>query len=233
LQAEFHADAPRRLLVVEDDRKLASTLKRGLDREGYGVDLASDGNEALALSSTTQYDAVVLDVLLPGRDGRSVCQALRERDKWLPVLMLTALGDVEDRVRGLDVGADDYLVKPFDFAELLARLRALLRRGPSQRPLTIEQGDLHLDPHTRTLTRAGSRSVLTQREYDVLEYMLLRPGEVISREQLLKAVWAENYDGSPNVVDVYIGYLRRKLDRPNRPDALKNVRGQGFVLDPE
>ena len=232
MQAEFHAEAPRRLLVVEDDRKLASTLKRGLDREGYSVDLAHDGNEALALSSRTQYDVILLDVLLPGRDGRSVCQALRERDTWLPVLMLTALGDVDDRVRGLDVGADDYLVKPFDFAELLARLRSLIRRGPSERPRVIEQGNLRLDPFTRTLTRAGSASELTGREYDVLEYMLLRPGEVISRQQLLDAVWTEHYDGSPNVVDVYIGYLRRKLDRPSKPDPLKNVRGEGFVLDP-
>jgi len=219
------------VLLVEDDVKFAGTVARGLEREGYTVDLAHTGDQALAEASAREYDAVILDVLLPGIDGHTVCRALRERDRWVPVLMLTALGEVADRIRGLDSGADDYLVKPFDFGELLARLRALIRRGPSERPTPIEVGDLHADPLTRVVTWAGHAAELTPREYDLLAFMLRRPGELISRTQLLEQVWAEDYGGSPNIVDVYIGYLRRKLERPSLPRLIRTVRGAGFVLE--
>jgi two-component system, OmpR family, response regulator len=229
-----NAGVPRtlpRLLLVEDDRKLARTLVRGLEREGYAVASAWTGDEALARAAERDYDVVVLDLLLPGTDGHAVCQALRRRDRWVPVLMLTALGAVEDRIRGLDAGADDYLVKPFDFGELLARLRALIRRGPLERPTAIEVGALNADPMTRIVTWAGSDTELTPREFQLLEFMLRRPGQLISRGQILAHVWAEDYDGSPNVVDVYIGYLRRKLERAGSPRLIRTVRGAGFVLE--
>jgi two-component system, OmpR family, response regulator len=220
-----------RLLLVEDDLKLARTVQRGLEGEGYAVDLAHTGDEALADTALHDYDAVILDVLLPGVDGHDVCRALRTRDRWVPVLMLTALGDVEDRIRGLDAGADDYLVKPFDFGELLARIRALLRRGPSERPAPLVVGDLHADPLTRVVTWHGEAVDLTPREYELLEFMLRRPGQLLSRSQLLAAVWSADFEGSPNVVDVYIGYLRRKLERGSAPPLIRTVRGVGFVLE--
>jgi two-component system OmpR family response regulator len=220
-----------RVLLVEDDVKLARTVKRGLAHEGYAVDLAHTGDEAIASADARDYDAVILDVLLPGRNGHEVCQTLRERDPWLPVLMLTALDDVEDRIRGLDMGADDYLVKPFDFGELLARLRALIRRGPSERPAPLAVGELRADPLSRSVTWAGHSAELSPREYELLEFMLRRPGQVISRAQLLEHVWSKDYDGSHNVVDVYIGYLRKKLDQPRLPSLIRTVRGAGFVLD--
>jgi two-component system, OmpR family, response regulator len=219
------------VLIVEDDSKLASTLKRGLEGEGFEIDVEHDGNAALKATARTDYDAVVLDVLLPGVDGRAVCQALRERDRWIPVMMLTALSDVDDRIRGLNLGADDYLGKPFDFGELLARLRALVRRGPTERPVVLEVGDVRADPLTRTVSRGNTSVELTIREYELLAYMLRRPGAVISREQLLHQVWSEDWTGSPNVVDVYIGYLRRKLEQPPLPPLIRNVRGAGFVLE--
>jgi two-component system OmpR family response regulator len=225
------ADLGPRLLLVEDDLKLARTLQRGLQHEGYGVDAVHTGADALTATDTRDYDAVILDVLLPGVGGHEVCRVLRTRDRWLPVLMLTALGNVEDRIRGLDIGADDYLVKPFDFGELLARVRALIRRGPSERPAPIEVGELRADPMTRVVTWAGHTAELTPREYGLLEFMLRRPGQVVSRSQLLEQVWAEDYAGSPNVVDVYIGYLRRKLERPSLPRLIRTVRGAGFVLE--
>jgi two-component system, OmpR family, response regulator len=216
-----------RLLLVEDDLKLSHTLGRGLRQEGYGVDEAHTGDEALLALAKTDYDMVVLDVLLPGPDGYEVCRWLRARNPWLPVLMLTALGDVQDRIRGLDTGADDYLVKPFDFGELVARVRALLRRGPSERPASIEVGGVRADPYTRTVTWAGDEAELTPREYELLEFMLHRAGDAVARSELLAHVWAEDYGGSPNVVDVYIGYLRRKL-----PGLIRTERGVGFVLEP-
>ena len=216
-----------RLLIVEDDVKLANTLGRGLRREGYGVDEAYTGNEALEALAKHDYDAVVLDVLLPGPDGYEVCRSLRRRNPWLPVLMLTALGDVQDRIRGLDTGADDYLVKPFDFGELVARIRALLRRGPSERPAPIAVGGVRADPYTRIVTWAGHEAELTPREYELLEFMLHRADDPVARSELLAHVWAEDYPGSPNVVDVYIGYLRRKL-----PGLIRTMRGVGFVLEP-
>jgi|SRR5579884_75567 len=219
-----------RLLVVEDDVKLARTLRRGLQHEGYTVDLAHTGDAALEQTLEHDYDAIVLDVLLPRLDGYAVCKALRERDPWVPVLMLTALDEVADRIRGLDTGADDYLVKPFDFGELVARIRALTRRGPTERPLPIEAGSLRADPLTRRVTWGGRDVELSPREFELLSFMLRRPGEVVSRAQLLEQVWGEDHEGSPNVVDVYLGYLRRKLEPPR---LIRTVRGAGFVVEPE
>jgi two-component system OmpR family response regulator len=220
-----------RLLVVEDDVKLARALERGLQREGYAVDLAGTGDDALSQATANDYDAVVLDVMLPGRDGFSVCRTMRTNERWAPVLMLTARDQVTDRIRGLDAGADDYLVKPFDFGELLARLRALIRRGPSERPPILEVGDLHIDPAARIVTRAGRAIELTVREFALLQFLVQRAGEVVSREQLLEHVWDSTEEGSTNVVDVYIGYLRNKVERPFRGKIIRTVRGIGFMLE--
>jgi two-component system OmpR family response regulator len=222
-----------RLLVVEDDAKLVRALERGFQREGYAVDLARTGHEALTHASEHDYDAVVLDVMLPGADGFSVCRELRRRERWVPVLMLTARDLVTDRIRGLDAGADDYLVKPFDFGELLARVRALIRRGPSERPPVLQVGDLRVDPATHVVTRAGREVELTVREFAVLHFLAQRAGEVVSREQLLEHVWEEGEDGSTNVVDVYVGYLRKKLEQPFRRPLIRTVRGVGFRLEPK
>jgi two-component system OmpR family response regulator len=222
-----------RLLIAEDDPKLARALDRGLRRAGYGVDVASDGDAALLNARVYDYDAVVLDVMLPSRDGFDVCRTLRDERRWTPVLLLTARDQVADRIRGLDAGADDYLVKPFDFGELLARLRALTRRGPSPRPPTLAVGDLRVDPATHTVTRAGRPVELTAREFAVLEYLAGHHGEVVTRTQLLDHVWDENFYGSTNVVDVYVGYLRGKLERPFGRRLIHTVRGVGYRLEPE
>jgi len=219
-----------RLLVVEDDVKLARALERGLQREGYAIDVADTGDHALTQATANDYDAVVLDVMLPGRDGFDVCREMRRAERWAPVLMLTARDQVSDRIRGLDAGADDYLVKPFDFGELLARLRALIRRGPSERPPVLEVGELRIDPAARIVTRAGKQIELTVREFALLHFLAQRAGEVVSREQLLEHVW-DNDEGSTNVVDVYVGYLRNKLERPFRGKIFRTVRGIGFMLE--
>jgi len=220
-----------RLLVVEDDAKLVRALQRGLQHEGYAVDVAMSGDDALAQADAADYDAIVLDLMLPGVDGFSVCQELRRRERWTPVLMLTARTTVGDRIRGLDAGADDYLIKPFDFGELLARLRALMRRGPAEEPATLVIGNLAVDPATRLVTREGDGEgiELTGREFAVLEFLARTPGRVVTRAELIEHVWAEDYDGSPNIVDVYIGYLRKKLGRR----LIRTVRGTGFVLELE
>src|SRR3954449_4046671 len=189
-----------RLLLVEDDEKLARSVTRGLRGEGYAVDLAVDGDTALIQASVYDYDAIVLDVMLPGRDGFEVCRTLRERGCWSPLLMLTARDGVGDRIGGLDAGADDYLAKPFDFGELLARLRALLRRAPEERPARIEAGDLVVDPATRAVTRSGTLVELTAREFAALEYPARHSGEVVTRGALLDHVWDVNFEGSTNVV---------------------------------
>jgi DNA-binding response OmpR family regulator len=225
--------AGMRLLLVEDDLKLSRALARGLAGEGFSVDLAHSGDEAISRALERDYDAIVLDVLLPGADGYEVCERLRARDRWVPVLMLTALGEVADRIRGLEIGADDYLIKPFDFGELLARVRALIRRGPSQRPVALELGGVHADPFTRIVTWDGRSVELTPREYALLSFLLRRAGEVVSREQLMAGVWSDQDDPSPNVVDVYIGYLRRKLDAPSGRRLIRTVRGAGFILEPD
>ena len=223
-----------RLLLIEDDVKLVRALQRGLQREGYAVDLAGNGDEALAQARAYDYDALVLDVMLPGTDGFTVCRELRRSEQWVPVLMLTARDHVKDRIGGLDAGADDYLVKPFDFGELLARLRALIRRGPSERPSVIEIGDLRVDPAAHTVARAGREVELTPREFALLLFLARRAGEVVSRTELLEHVWDDAEDGSTNVVDVYVGYLRRKLEKPfRRRRLIRTVRGVGFMLEPK
>jgi two-component system, OmpR family, response regulator len=218
-----------RLLLVEDDAKLASAVCRGLRGEGYAVDHAADGEAALADAHVWDYDAVVLDLMLPRRDGFEVCRVLRERGDGVPILVLTARGNVDDRIRGLDAGADDYLAKPFDFGELLARLRALIRRGPSQRAPQLTIGELVVDPARHAVSCAGEPVELTAREFSVLEYLARRPGELVTRTELLDHVWDANHEGSTNVVDVYVGYVRRKLGRP----MIRTVRGAGFILDAE
>jgi two-component system, OmpR family, response regulator len=218
-----------RLLLVEDDVKLVRALARGLEREGYHVDVAPSAEDGLVQVARHDYEAVVLDVMLPGADGFSMCQSLRRTDRWVPVLMLTARSDIGDRIRGLDAGADDYLVKPFDFGELLARLRALIRRGPTERPAVLEVGELRVDPVARVVTLSGVAVDLSPREFAVLEFLARHAGRPASRTQLLEHVWDEE-DVSPNVVDVYVGYLRKKLDRPAEPQLIRTVRGVGFVL---
>jgi two-component system OmpR family response regulator len=220
-----------RILVVEDDIKLVRALRRGLHQEGYAVDVAGTGDDGLVQATTHDYAALVLDLMLPGLDGFEVCAELRRRERWMPVLMLTARTDVRDRIRGLDGGADDYLVKPFDFGELLARLRVLVRRGPSVRTPQLDIGDLRVDSATRIVTRAGRQVELTAREFDVLEVLARSPRKPVTRRSLLEAVWTDSYQGSPNIVDVYIGYLRRKLESPTGPQLIKTVRGKGFMLE--
>jgi two-component system OmpR family response regulator len=215
-----------RLLVVEDDAKLAAAVARGLRAEGYAVDLCADGEAALAQAAVHPYDGIVLDLMLPRRDGLAVCRALRERGCWAPVLVLTARGGVGDRIRGLDAGADDYLPKPFDFGELLARLRALIRRTPAERPARLAVGDLVLDPATHRVACAGRPVELTAREFAVLEFLARHAGEAVSRSALLDHVWDENFYGSTNVVDQYVGALRRKLGA----DRIATIRGVGFRL---
>jgi two-component system, OmpR family, response regulator len=221
-----------RLLLVEDDERLSASLARGLRGEGYAVDVAATGEDAIVHARVYEYDVVILDVMLPGLDGVSVCRTLREAERWCPVLMLTARDGVADRIRGLDAGADDYLVKPFDFGELVARVRALLRRGTPERPAVLTAGDLELDPATRTVIRAGRLVALSAREFAIVEYLLRRAGEVVSRSDLLEHVWDRNFEGSTNVVDVYVGYLRRKLEDPFGRPLIRTVRGAGYVIEP-
>jgi two-component system OmpR family response regulator len=195
------------------------------------VDTADNGDDALAQAIRNDYDAVVLDVMLPGLDGFTVCESMRRNDRWAPVLMLTARDQVRDRIRGLDAGADDYLVKPFEFGELVARLRALTRRRQTERPAVIEVGELSLNPAKRRVTLAGREIELTVREFALLQFLALHAGEVVSREELLEHVWDTSEDGSTNVVDVYVGYLRNKLERPVDRKLIRTVRGIGFVLE--
>jgi two-component system OmpR family response regulator len=220
------------ILLVEDELKMARALRRGLEQEGHAVDVSVDGDDALRRAVELDYDAIVLDVMLPGRDGFSVCRELRSRGRWAPVLMLTARDAVEDRIRGLDAGADDYLVKPFAFGELLARLRALVRRGASERPPVITVGDVALDPAAHTVIRGGTPVELSAREFSLLEFLMRHAGEVVSRTRILEQVWDVNYSGFSNVVDVYVGYLRRKLEQPFGRPLIRTVRGVGYVVEP-
>jgi two-component system OmpR family response regulator len=219
------------ILLVEDELKMARALRRGLEQEGHSVDSATDGDDALSRGVEFEYDAIVLDVMLPGRDGFSICRELRARDRWAPVLMLTARDAVEDRIRGLDAGADDYLVKPFAFGELLARLRALVRRGVSERPAIITVGDVELDPAAHTVTREGRLVDLSVREFSLLEFLMRHAGEVVTRTRILEQVWDVNYDSFSNVVDVYVGYLRRKIELPFGRSFIRTVRGVGYVVE--
>jgi two-component system OmpR family response regulator len=220
-----------RVLVVEDEVKMVRAIRRGLEQEGYAVDTAPDGDEALYLAGENDYDAVVLDVMLPGLDGFEVCRRLRAAGRWAPVVMLTARDTVEDRIEGLDCGADDYMVKPFAFGELLARLRALIRRGATERPVVLRAGDLVLDPAAHTVTRAGTRVELSAREFTLLEFLMRHAGEVVTRSAILEHVWDYNYNGFSNVVDVYVSYLRRKLEQPFGRAVIRTVRGVGYALE--
>jgi two-component system, OmpR family, response regulator len=222
-----------RILVVEDELKMASLLRRGLQEEGHAVDLARTGDDALWMARATEYDAVVLDLMLPGLDGIEVCRRLRESDVWAPVLMLTARDGVDDRIAGLDSGADDYLPKPFSFAELLARLRALVRRGAGERPAVLEVGDLRLDPATRRAWRGEVEVSLSAKEFALLEAFMRRPGDVLSRYQLLEHAWDYGYENRSNVIDVYVRYLRDKVDRPFGRASIETVRGVGYRLRDE
>jgi len=219
-----------RVLIVEDEVKMASLIRRGMREEGLAADVAIRGEDALWMAASTEYDAIVLDVMLPGLDGFETCRRLREDGVWTPVLMLTARDAVEDRVAGLDTGADDYLTKPFSFAELLARLRALVRRGPMERPTVLAVGDLRLDPGTCQVWRGDAEIDLSQKEFALLETFMRRPGEVLSRYQLLEHAWDYEYEHRSNVVDVYVRYLREKIDRPYGKRSLETVRGSGYRL---
>jgi two-component system, OmpR family, response regulator len=219
-----------RLLVVEDNAKMRDVLRRALGDAGYAVDAVEDGREGLAYACATPFDAIVLDVMLPGMNGLEVCRTLRRRGVWTPVIMLTARDAVSDRVDGLDSGADDYLVKPFAVSELLGRLRALLRRGAGPRPPVLECGPLSLDPATRTVTCAGEHVELSAREQALLEFLLRHPGQVLSRTTITEHVWGYGYDGGSNVVDVYVKYLRDKIDRRFGLDLVQTVRGVGYRL---
>jgi two-component system, OmpR family, response regulator len=222
-----------RILVVEDELKMAGLLRRGFQEEGHAVDLARTGDDALWMARATEYDALVLDLMLPGIDGLEVCRRLREGGVWAPVLMLTARDGVEDRVAGLDAGADDYLPKPFSFAELLARLRALVRRGANERPTVLEVGDLRLDPATRRAWRGDVEVKLSAKEFALLEAFMRRPGDVLSRYQLLEHAWDYGYENRSNVIDVYVRYLRDKVDRPFGRASIETVRGVGYRLRDE
>jgi two-component system OmpR family response regulator len=219
-----------RILVVEDEPKLGRLLVRGLGEEGHPTDLAPTGEEALWMAGAAPYDAIVLDVMLPGIDGFATCTELRARGVWTPVLMLTARDAVDDKIEGLDTGADDYLVKPFAFSELLARLRALARRAPSERPTALQVDDLRLDPATHRAWRGDDELDLTAKEFVLLEAFMRRPGEVLSRVQLLDAAWDLAFESQSNVVDVYIRYLREKVDRPFGRHSIETVRGVGYRL---
>jgi two-component system, OmpR family, response regulator len=222
-----------RVLVVEDEVKMAGLIRRGLREEGIAVDITERGEDALWMAGSTEYDAIVLDVMLPGINGFETCSRLRADGVWAPVLMLTARDAVEDRVAGLDHGADDYLVKPFSFAELLARLRALVRRGAVQRPTVLEVGQLRLDPATRQVSRDGAEISLSAKEFALLEAFMRRPGEVLSRFQLLEHAWDYEYENRSNIVDVYVRYLRNKIDKPFGTDTIETVRGVGYRLRKE
>lgn len=219
-----------RALVVEDEFKMATLVRRALEREGYAVDVAANGEDALWGASEFEYDVIVLDVMIPEPDGIDVCRQLRAKNVWTPVLLLTARDGVDDRVKGLDAGADDYLPKPFSFEELYARLRALTRRSPVPRPAAVVVGDIELDPAAHAVTRAGEPVSLSVKEFALLEFLMRHPGEAVTRTAILEHVWDFGYDGTSNVVDVYVSYLRNKLDKPFGSSSIETVRGIGYRL---
>jgi DNA-binding response OmpR family regulator len=219
-----------RVLVVEDEVRLAEALRTGLRAEGFVADVAHDGEEGLHLAVERGYDAIVLDVMLPKLNGYRVCQRLRAAGNWVPVLMLSAKDGEYDQAEGLDVGADDYMVKPFSYVVLVARLRALIRRGRPARPALLSAGDLRLDPARHEVGRGGQPIDLTPREFALLEYLLRRRDEVVPKQDILEHVWDAHYDGDPNIVEVYVGYLRRKIDAPFGRRSLQTVRGAGYRL---
>ncbi len=219
-----------RVLIVEDEVKMAALIRRGMRGEGIAADVAIKGEDALWMAEATSYDAIVLDLMLPGIDGFEVCRRLRAAGIWAPILLLTARDAVSDRVEGLDGGADDYMTKPFSFAELLARLRALVRRGSVERPVELRVGDLRLDPATKRVTRGDTEIELSAKEFAILETFMRRPGQVLSRYALLEQAWDYDYENRSNVVDSYVRFLRRKIDKPFGTDSIETVRGSGYRL---
>lgn len=222
-----------RILVVEDERKVASFIKRGLEEERYIVETASDGEEGLRLAMENEFDALVLDVMLPKLDGYSIVKALREEGRSTPILMLTARGTMEDRVQGLDLGADDYLAKPFHFEELAARLRSILRRSSTDKTTRLQVGDLELDLVTHFAYREGKEIELTTKEYALLEYLLRNRGRILSRSMIMQHVWKHNFDPESNIIDVYIKRLRQKIERPDQPQIILSIRGVGYRVKEE
>ena len=216
--------------MVEDEKRLAAALKRGLENEGFAVDVALDGTQGEWLASENSYDAIVMDIMLPGLNGYQLCARLRERDNWAPILMLTAKDGEYDEAEALDTGADDYLSKPFSFVVLVAHIRALLRRGAVARPAVLRCGDLSLDPSTRRCLRAGTDIDLTAREFAVLEYLMRRAGQVVTKTDILEHVWDFGFDGDANVVEVHLSALRRKIDKPFGTDSIETLRGSGYRL---
>jgi DNA-binding response OmpR family regulator len=219
-----------RILVVEDDEPLAKAVERGLRAEGFAVDVVRDGTEGLWQADEHVYDAIVLDIMLPGMNGFRVCSALRDRGDWTPILMLTAKDGDLDEAEALDTGADDFLSKPFSFVVLVARLRALVRRGRPERPVALEAGDLRLDPAAHRVWRGMTEVVVTPRQFAVLEVLMRRPGQTVSKREILDTVWDMAYDGDPNIVEVYVGHIRRRIDEPFGRAAIETVRGVGYRL---
>jgi two-component system OmpR family response regulator len=219
-----------RVLVVEDEVRLAEAVRRGLTAEGFNVEVVHDGPEGLWAATENAYDAIVLDIMLPGLSGYRVCQQLRDSGVWTPVLMLTAKDGEYDQADAFDLGADDYLTKPFSFVVLIARLRAIIRRGAPERPTILVAGDLRLDPARKQVSRGEHEIGLTPREFGLLEFLLRHRGDVVTKAEILQNVWDAHYDGDPNVVEVYVGYLRRKIDAPYGRKAIETVRGMGYRL---
>jgi two-component system OmpR family response regulator len=219
-----------RVLVVEDERRLADGVRRGLEAEGFAVDVAATGTDGLWMARENTYSIILLDIMLPGISGYRICETLRAEQNWTPILMLTAKDGEWDQVEALDTGADDYLSKPFSFAILLARIRALLRRGAAERPVVLEAGDIRLDPATRRVSRGETVIDVTAREFAVLEYLMRHRGEVVSKREVLDGVWDTDFEGDPNIVEVYIGHLRNKLDRPFGRASIETMRGAGYRL---
>jgi heavy metal response regulator len=219
-----------RILVVEDEKKVAAFVRKGLEEEGYAVDVAIDGEKALYMAEMSDYDLIILDWMIPKKDGLAVLGQLRASGLTTPVILLTARDAVQDKVQGLNTGADDYLAKPFDFAELLARVRALFRRGKSDASTVLEVGDLRMDLLSRKVTRAGVAIDLTAKEYSLLEYFMRNTGKVLTRTMIAEHVWDVHFDSDSNVIDVYVNYLRNKIDRPFEPKLLQTVRGVGYAL---
>lgn len=219
-----------KLLVVEDDQKIARYVKRGLEGEGFTVDIATTGPDGLWMAAESTYDLIVLDIMLPGRNGYLVCSDLRARGDWTPVLMLTAKDGDLDEAEALDTGADDYITKPFSFPVLVARIRALVRRSAGRNPPPVEAGDLRLDPGERRVWRGDHEVALTARQFDVLEFLMRRAGQVLSKREILEGVWEFDFYGDPNIVEVYVGRVRRRVDEPFGRHAIETVRGAGYRL---